>query len=91
MRGSQQASTDPTRSVAGRGSAAPGDRRGGGLSLWDSTPFPRKLLGKGVFFMKRNPSLLRLVVLAMLVAVGVVISPILRVEEIGRASCRERV
>ena len=30
--------------------------------------------------MKRNPSLLRLVVLAMLVAVGVVISPILRVE-----------
>ena len=48
--------------------------------MWDPTPFPRKLLGKGVFFMKRNPSLLRLVVLAMLVAVGVVISPILRVE-----------
>ena len=33
----------------GGGSAAPGDRRGGGLSMWDPTPFPRKLLGKECF------------------------------------------
>jgi energy coupling factor transporter S component ThiW len=35
---------------------------------------------KGVFFMQRNAHLFKLIVLSMLVALGVVISPILRIE-----------
>jgi len=42
--------------------------------------FLKNFIVKGVFFMQRNAHLFKLTVLSMLVALGVVISPILRIE-----------
>ena len=67
--------------------------------------FSRPSVSVGGSIMNKHNYLLSLVFFSMMVAVGVVISPILRVEgmcpmahlinitmaEIGRASCRERV
>ena len=42
--------------------------------------FFKTLCQRGIFFMQRNAHLFKLIVLSMLVALGVVISPILRIE-----------